>query len=155
MRENHRSGALAYERRKIVAGEQTLKFLDYLMNEINSKLDTVVIGGGISGLATAYRLQKAGQKVIVLEKNGHPGGSIVSSRKDGFLVDYGPNSTLETSPDIRSFVDELGLADRRVYANESASKRYNYRIVAIEAHRHRDRDHHGGENDDLPFQRRS
>jgi oxygen-dependent protoporphyrinogen oxidase len=88
------------------------------------RLDTVVIGGGVSGLATAVRLKRAGHTTMVLEKQKRTGGSVVSSLKNGFLVDYGPNSTLETSPEIRKFVDDLGLSGRRVYANDSAGNRY-------------------------------
>jgi oxygen-dependent protoporphyrinogen oxidase len=95
-----------------------------MMKSTTSNLDTVVIGGGVSGLATAYRLQQAGLNVLLLEKQDRLGGSILSEQRDGFLVDYGPNSTLETSPDIKAFVDELGLAESRLYANESANRRY-------------------------------
>ena len=86
--------------------------------------EVVVIGAGISGLATAYRLQKAGLDVLVLEKTASVGGSIQTERCDGFLIDCGPNSTLDTSPEIRGFVDELGLANRRVDANSRANRRY-------------------------------
>lgn len=88
------------------------------------KKDCVIIGGGISGLATAYRLKKAGLNVLLLEKKDQPGGAIRSEVCDDFLIDYGPNSTLETSPKIRDFVDELGLKDRRVYASDNAKNRY-------------------------------
>ncbi len=96
--------------------------------------DCIVIGGGISGLATAYRLKKAGLNVLLLEKNSQPGGAIRSEICDGFLIDYGPNSTLETSPQIRDFIDEVGLEERRVYASDSAQNRYilrNGQLLAL------------------------
>lgn len=86
--------------------------------------DVVVIGAGISGLATAYRLHKAGLDVLVLEKSASVGGALQTEKRDGFLIDLGPNSTLDTSPEISGFVDELGLAERRVNANSSANRRY-------------------------------
>ncbi|NIR51665.1 protoporphyrinogen oxidase [candidate division KSB1 bacterium] len=86
--------------------------------------DAVIIGGGISGLATAYRLQKAGLAVLLLEKSAKIGGAIRSEKVGEFLIDYGPNSTLDTSPKIGDFIKELGLTDRRVNANAEASRRY-------------------------------
>jgi len=86
--------------------------------------DVVVIGGGISGLATAYRLQQQGLDVLLVEISDRVGGSIQTEVHDGFLVDCGPNSTLDTSPEIGTFIDQLGLSSSRLYANEKASRRY-------------------------------
>lgn len=94
------------------------------MSIIENHADTIIIGAGISGLATAYRLQKAGLRVLVLEKSKQVGGAIQTEETDGFLIDYGPNSTLDTSPKIRDFIMELDLQDRRVNANELAHNRY-------------------------------
>lgn len=83
-----------------------------------------VLGGGISGLATAYWLDKAGLDITVLEASGEPGGSMITRREDGFLIDYGANSGLDTTPLIGQMVADLGLADDIVYANETGNKRY-------------------------------
>jgi glycerol-3-phosphate dehydrogenase len=37
------------------------------VGEVNSQADTVVIGGGIAGAATAYYLARGGQKVVLVE----------------------------------------------------------------------------------------
>lgn len=37
--------------------------------------DVIVIGGGTNGLASAFRLQKSGRKVLVLESHGEVGGA--------------------------------------------------------------------------------
>lgn len=86
--------------------------------------DVAVIGGGISGLATAYWLHKQGIEVCVLEKSGDPGGSMESIAADGYMFDRGPNSGLETTPLIRQLVTELDLTDEFVYANPEGKKRY-------------------------------
>ncbi len=84
----------------------------------------VVLGAGISGLATAFQLQQKGFEVTVVERNKRPGGSMISERKEGFLIDYGPNSGLEMTPVIRKLVDEAGITEQMIYANEEGDKRY-------------------------------
>jgi oxygen-dependent protoporphyrinogen oxidase len=84
----------------------------------------VIIGAGISGLTTAYLLNKLGYNVTVLEKKKEPGGSIETVVEKGFLFDKGPNSALETHPLIGQLVEELGLEDEFVYANKEGNKRY-------------------------------
>ncbi len=50
---------------------------------------TVVIGGGTSGLAAAYTLQKAGVDCVVLEQRDFSGGRLAGSVRDGFTLDLG------------------------------------------------------------------
>ena len=90
----------------------------------SKKTQVVVIGAGISGLSTAYRLSRAGLDVLVLESADRAGGVVMTERSEGFLVDLGPTSMLETSPKIRAFIDEIGLGDQRLYGNEQAQRRY-------------------------------
>jgi oxygen-dependent protoporphyrinogen oxidase len=84
----------------------------------------VVIGAGISGLTTAYLLNKKGFDVVVLEKKEEAGGSMESVREEGYLFDRGPNSALETTPLIAKLVEELNLKDQLLYASKEANKRY-------------------------------
>jgi phytoene dehydrogenase-like protein len=51
----------------------------------------IVIGGGISGLATAALLAREGYAVTLLEKNDAVGGRAGSWQKDGFRFDTGPS----------------------------------------------------------------
>ncbi len=88
------------------------------------KKKIIVIGAGISGLATAYWLQKDGFEVTVLEAGSNPGGAMQTGKYDGFLVDFGPNSGLETTPLIGQIAEEVGIKDEMVYANDSANRRY-------------------------------
>ena len=82
-----------------------------------------IIGGGISGLCAAYRLKKQGVEVVLLEKNQAVGGNIRTELADGFLLEYGPNSTL-AGEHLFELADELDLTSEIVYANKSAKKRY-------------------------------
>ncbi len=88
------------------------------------KIKIAVLGAGISGLATAFWLQRDGFDLTVLEAGAAPGGSMKTRRKDGFLIDYGPNSGLETTPLIGRIVESVGLKDEMLYASETANKRY-------------------------------
>jgi oxygen-dependent protoporphyrinogen oxidase len=89
-----------------------------------NKIRITVLGAGISGLATAYQLSKEGFDVTVLEEKSAPGGSMVTGQKNGFPIDYGPNSGLETTPMIAQIASETGLEEDMIYANEEGNKRY-------------------------------
>jgi len=63
-----------------------------------SRKSAIVIGAGISGLATAALLGKDGWEVTVLEKNDRPGGRAMQLRLGEYLFDMGPSWYL--MPDI-------------------------------------------------------
>ncbi len=89
---------------------------------MNKKI--VILGAGITGLTTAYLLNKEGFDVTVLEKKNEVGGSMESVWIDGCLFDRGPNSGLETTPLLAKLVDELNLKDELLYGSREANKRY-------------------------------
>lgn len=93
--------------------------------------DACIIGAGITGLTLAYRLQKAGLRVKLLEKRQQAGGVIRTESIDGiaempgtFLFDQGPNSTLTKTWRLKALVDDLGLEQHVCYANDKANNRY-------------------------------
>ena len=75
----------------------------------------VVIGGGITGLAAAHaalgRARELGRAVDVTVIEGTPrfGGSLVTARSGGFLLDGGPDSWVATKPQASALARELGL----------------------------------------------
>jgi len=100
-------------------------------------VNIAVLGAGISGLATAFWLNQNGFELTVLESKEEPGGSMVTRYEDGFLIDYGPNSGLDTTPLIGQIVGDVGLKDEMVYALEEANKRYilrDNRLHALPTH---------------------
>lgn len=84
----------------------------------------VILGAGISGLTAAHWLFRDKVDFTILEACEKPGGSIKTEKENGFLMDFGPNSGLETSPYIREMVSQLGLDDEMIYASETSNKRY-------------------------------
>ncbi|MCC6235416.1 MAG: protoporphyrinogen oxidase, partial [Verrucomicrobiales bacterium] len=89
-----------------------------------------IIGGGITGLTAAHHLRKAGFSVTLYEASPRTGGVICSHRDGECLAEGGPNTILETAPEIAALVEELGLAPRRHYSSPDASARYVVRNAA-------------------------
>ncbi len=51
--------------------------------------DTLILGGGLSGLSTAFHLEKAGfTDYLLVEKNDFLGGLSASTHRQGFTFDY-------------------------------------------------------------------
>jgi oxygen-dependent protoporphyrinogen oxidase len=100
----------------------------------DGKPSVVVIGAGLSGLSTAWLLDRAGARVTVLEKTPRTGGAVVTDRVDGFLVEGGPNSMMLKTATAEGFVERIGLRDAIVPANPDATKRFlvkNGQVVAM------------------------
>jgi oxygen-dependent protoporphyrinogen oxidase len=85
------------------------------------KVQALVIGAGISGLAAAYYLQKANVDTLVVDSAQRPGGVIHSIARDGYLVECGPQS-FSGSPGLTALFAELNLLTDRVLANPKAPR---------------------------------
>ncbi|MBI4534644.1 MAG: protoporphyrinogen oxidase [Ignavibacteriae bacterium] len=96
-------------------------------------MNVVVIGGGISGLTVAWWLHQSGVDVTVLEKDSEPGGTMQTIRTDGWLIETGPNSVLETTPVFGEMFESLDIIDERTYADSAASRRYILRRGSLRA----------------------
>ena len=72
----------------------------------------VVVGGGVSGLATAYRLVSGSKDVdvVVLEAGPEPGGKVRSARVGDLQLDAGPDSLIARKPWAVQLARDLGLA---------------------------------------------
>jgi oxygen-dependent protoporphyrinogen oxidase len=91
---------------------------------VQTDADVIVVGAGISGLATAFGLQQRGYSVCVIETATRAGGVIGSRRRDGALFETGANSTLDSTPLINALLSDLGIAGERINANALASMRF-------------------------------
>ncbi len=83
-----------------------------------------VIGGGISGLAAAWWLHKRGVTVTVVEQEPEVGGTMKTLRKNGWLIETGPNSALETTPLFKTLFTDLGIDNDVEYADPAGKNRY-------------------------------
>lgn len=74
-------------------------------------LRVVVVGGGVTGLAAAYRLTQLHVPVTILEATSRVGGKIQTERVDGFLVEAGADTFLSRKPEALTLAVELGLRE--------------------------------------------
>ncbi len=78
------------------------------MNMSGKKYSTIIVGGGIAGLTSAAYLSRAGQKVLLIEKNSECGGLVNSFTRDGFHFDAGVRA-LEDAGIIFPMLQDLGI----------------------------------------------
>ena len=92
------------------------------------KLDTVIIGGGLSGLTTANVLKqkKPHHRFLVLEKASRTGGAVRSFCRNGFIAEIGPHGFLDNCPESQKLLNETGLGAKTVKAPLIDFVRYVY-----------------------------
>ena len=93
----------------------------------------VIVGGGPSGLAAAWKAsaeaQRAGAalEVVVLEADAEVGGKARTEFADGLLIETGPQGFLDDQPVVREMIDACGLAGEVIEPEPAANRRYIYR----------------------------
>lgn len=76
-----------------------------------------IIGGGITGLTTAYYLQKAVReqnlpiRYVLIEAEDRLGGTIITDYTNDFVIELGPDSFLARKTSIIRLAEEVGLKD--------------------------------------------
>ena len=90
--------------------------------------NVVVVGAGISGLATAWNLRRALPdercSITVLERAPRPGGTAWTERLDGYALELGPNGFLDNKPTTLDLCESVGLKDRLVRAHRASANRF-------------------------------
>ena len=90
----------------------------------------VIVGGGISGLATAFALQEQAAaaglslRCTVLESGPSWGGKIVTHRIGDLVTEAGPDSFLSQKPAGLELCRKLGLTDQLINTNETGKKAF-------------------------------
>lgn len=78
-------------------------------------LHAVIIGGGMTGLAAAFNLQRRladkglAPRLALLESEPRLGGKIKTTIRDGFLMEQGPDSFVASKKCAYQIVQDLGL----------------------------------------------
>ncbi|WP_203245909.1 protoporphyrinogen oxidase [Sporosarcina beigongshangi] len=88
------------------------------MVEQNKKV--VIVGGGITGLSAAFYMQKEAREkglpldVLLIEASNRLGGKIQTVRRDGFVIERGPDSFLIRKKSMGLLAKDLGIEDQLV-----------------------------------------
>ncbi|MCP3686813.1 MAG: protoporphyrinogen oxidase [Gammaproteobacteria bacterium] len=85
---------------------------------MTKNVDALIIGGGISGLSTAWWLAQRGIHSIVLERAQRTGGVIDSTEEGGYLTDHAASMILNFDHSVDKFIQSSGLSDQRVMRNQ-------------------------------------
>ena len=84
---------------------------------MQSRPRVVIVGGGISGLATAHYMHRrlgAGVQLTLVEGGMRLGGKVATQEFSGHLVDTGPDALLVRAPNMAALLADLGLDDQTV-----------------------------------------
>ena len=84
-----------------------------------------IIGGGISGLTSAFYISKAlpGCTVTLFEEENRLGGKIKSEKHHGFLFEHGPNGFMDSRQEMLDLCNELGLNEQMIKSNDASAER--------------------------------
>ncbi len=79
-----------------------------------SRRRLVIVGGGITGLAAAHAAVTSGEPwdVTVLEAGSQPGGLLRTARRDGMVIERGPDSMITDKPWGIELARRVGLEDQ-------------------------------------------
>lgn len=99
---------------------------------IQSMYDTCVIGGGLAGLTSAYRLSQDGHRVVLLERNAYVGGRIRTLRDRGATIETGASFFAGFYSEVNRLVSQAGIAvDQRSDSQETWLCKSNGEIAPI------------------------
>ncbi len=95
---------------------------------MNTRFQTIIIGGGLSGLTVAHklRLHSPQHRFLLFEKNKRTGGAIESHHDGGYITEIGPHGFLDNCPESRQLLTETGLDRECVKAPLLDFVRYVY-----------------------------
>ncbi|MBA2340332.1 MAG: protoporphyrinogen oxidase [Pyrinomonadaceae bacterium] len=92
------------------------------------KRRVIVIGGGVTGLAAAHRfIELSAQRqspfeILLLEAGARLGGIVRTHKRDGFLLEGGPDSFISEKPAAIELARRIAL-DKHLIQTESAHRR--------------------------------
>ena len=93
--------------------------------------DLIVIGGGISGLVTAFYRARAGDRVTLIEASPRVGGAITTWREGAWIFEQGPNTVLENNPRVSELIEAADLGSEKLVAEPEAKRRYVWKGDAL------------------------
>lgn len=90
------------------------------MDMSKQRKKVVIVGGGITGLSAAFYMQKEAREkdlaldVLLIEGANRLGGKIQTVRRDGYIIERGPDSFLIRKKSMGILAEDVGVADQLV-----------------------------------------
>lgn len=102
-------------------------------SEGRARRSIAVIGGGIAGLTSAYRLSRRDDRprVTLFEASDRVGGPIETSFEQGFLLERGPDGFVRSKGSAEQLIRELGLGDELIETRAEYRKLYLWKGGAL------------------------
>ncbi len=98
--------------------------------------DVIVLGAGISGLACAHQLKEKAPllRVLVIDSASRIGGTIQTTKRDGFIIERGPDSWVSEKKEAIELIQKLGLEDKLISTADTNRRSFilrNGRLRAV------------------------
>ena len=85
------------------------------MGNIMPEYEVIVVGAGISGLSFAHYCSRAGMRTLVIEKDGHVGGTLHSNSfedADGFWLELGAHTCYNSYRNLLGIIENCGILNQ-------------------------------------------
>ena len=99
---------------------------------VSRNRSAIIVGAGLSGLSAAYKLHKSGFDITVLECRNRHGGRVKTMRRDGFIIDAGPDAMTTGYIEYLELARELGLGDNIVTSSPVIGLIRKGRVIDID-----------------------
>lgn len=90
----------------------------------SGRSSTAIIGGGISGVASALALIDAGRDVTLFESSDRLGGKVAETTIDGIRCPTGPDAFLSRRPEVTALAERLGLKTALMHPSAGSARIY-------------------------------
>ncbi len=101
-----------------------------MKNMVQSPFQVIIVGGGISGLSTAFFVmeeaarQQLPVQCTVVERDTRLGGKVLTHRLPNLLIEGGPDSFLTSKPWAMELCRTLGLGDQLIPTNAENNRTF-------------------------------
>ena len=87
-------------------------------------IDHIIVGAGISGLATGHFLKKKQKQFYIFESNKNIGGVIKTEKINNFICENGPNTVMLNNNAIIELIDDLLLNEKIIYPTKYVKNKF-------------------------------
>lgn len=94
--------------------------------------NVVIVGGGISGLASAYYLLESGFQPLLIEKSGRFGGLIKTDHVEGCALEAGPDSFIASKSAVAELAQRLGIETEIMGSNDAARRIFIFKAGKLQ-----------------------